>query len=126
MIGNNITYPDRGGSSLGYTELSLELDKIADKAGKLDYNNTITLSEFPTSSAQYTTPSDGCYFCAFNINEVSTYQLFINGVARLTRGTHTGYKEDQSIMTIPLSKGDVIYWSGTPTTIYTNVFVPVK
>lgn len=90
-----------------------------------NYAATISVP-FPTSGAKFTAPSNGIYFCSFNLMQTTTISLNINGVNRLTRGMHSTYRENQPIMSIPLRAGDVIYWTLNATTVYSSLFVPYK
>lgn len=90
-----------------------------------NYAATISVP-FPTSGAKFTAPSNGIYFCSFNLMQTTTISLNINGVNRLTRGMHSTYRENQPIMSIPLRAGDVIYWTSNATTVYSSLFVPYK
>lgn len=90
-----------------------------------NYAATISVS-FPTSGAKFTAPSNGIYFCSFNLAQTINISLNINGVNRLTRGMHSTYRENQPIMSIPLCKGDVIYWTSNATAVYSSLFVPYK
>lgn len=103
-------------SKLVLTQLSLPV-----------YANTVSVgSALPLSGSPYTAPSDGIYFCSFSKNATTSFSLYINGTARLTRNTHNDYREDQGIITVPLTKGDKIYWSNSAYSVFLNIFVPLR
>jgi hypothetical protein len=81
----------------------------------------------PISSKKYTAPSAGYYVCNIGVNNNSNVRLYINGVA-------SGYKyaDGEGVngmvllsFTVPLSKGDVIYWSAALDS-HTGTFYPCK
>ncbi len=89
-----------------------------------DYSQGITVP-FPTTGSRFTAPQNGIYVTSIFRNQSST-QLYINGI--LTAYKHTDRADGASFgdFTIPLSKGDVIWWDNPVSTVNTSAFYPYK
>lgn len=78
----------------------------------------------PTVDSPFIVPYDGVYICSLGKNNVTSY-LYINGV----QSSYTYIDVDQVVLyptfTIPLNKGDVIYWS-VALTNKQSMFYPYK
>lgn len=88
-----------------------------------NYSSGVSVT-LPTSSAKYTAPNNGIYVTTIKLNNKKV-TLYINNVA-----SSYVYEDDvtgaNSIsFTIPLSKGDVIYWNESATSI-SSKFYPFK
>ena len=78
----------------------------------------------PTVNSPFIVPYDGVYICSLGANNVTSY-LYINGV----QSSYTYIDVDQVVLyptfTIPLNKGDVVYWS-VALTNKQSMFYPYK
>lgn len=78
----------------------------------------------PTVNSPFIVPYDGVYICSLGANNVTSH-LYINGV----QSSYTYIDVDQVVLyptfTIPLNKGDVIYWS-VALTNKQSMFYPYK
>jgi hypothetical protein len=91
-----------------------------------DYSRGITPSH-PTSSAPFTAPADGIFVDCFYYNTENTSTLNVNGVqTKIATRTGASNRDNRSSVTVPLSKGDVIYWSTGSTTTFAIGFYPFK
>lgn len=88
-----------------------------------DYSKSTPIGNLPTSTNKYTAPYNCLWIVCFNTNTSAIMSVYINNT-EFKRGSHTSYRENQSIMTFPLRKGDVVYWSVNATILYTNSVVP--
>lgn len=90
-----------------------------------DYAKAISVAN-PTSTAKFTAPSDGVYFCTVGYNNSSSYLVVNNEqIAFYSDGDGVNGRVDVAF-TIPLSKGDVCYWSPTVAVYRFGKFVPCK
>ena len=94
-----------------------------------DYSAGVNVS-YPTSSSAFTAPCDGYYISCFTWSAASaTAQLYINGTASgYYYINSSAYVANRDGHTVPLAKGDTIYWtggSGSFTSI-TSFFYPLK
>ena len=98
-------------------------DTETEVTNNIDYDNGQVVVS-PTSTAPFTAPADGVYVCSVGKNSVTSY-LYINGV----QSSYTYIDVDQVVLyptfTIPLNKGDVIYWS-VALTNKQSMFYPYK
>ena len=89
----------------------------------IDYENGLEVVS-PTVNSPFVVPYDGVYVCSLGANNVTSY-LYINGV----QSSYTYIDVDQVVLyptfTIPLNKGDVIYWS-VALTNKQSMFYPYK
>lgn len=93
--------------------------------GMPDYANGISVS-MPYSSSKFTAPSDGVYVLLGYVPAPSgSARLNINGV-ETNYGTMNagGYYDSHDAVTVPLSKGDIIYW--TNSIAGSSTFYPLK
>jgi hypothetical protein len=91
-----------------------------------DYANGI-IPAHPTSSAPFTAPSDGMFVDSFYYNTSNASSLFVNGIqTKIVMRTGESYRDNKTSVTVPLSKGDVIYWSTGATTTFGIGFYPFK
>ena len=80
----------------------------------INYSSGVSVTA-PTSSAKYTAPYDGVYITTVGKNN-STATLYINGAATAYYYHDAADGANYINYTIPLSKGDIIYWNATMTT----------
>lgn len=80
----------------------------------INYSSGVSVTA-PTSSARYTAPYDGVYITTVGKNN-STVTLYINGTATAYYYHDAADGANFANYTIPLSKGDIIYWNATMTT----------
>ena len=91
-----------------------------------DYSRGIIPSH-PTSSAPFTAPADGIFVDCFYYSTENTSTLYVNGVrTKIATRTGASNRDNRSSVTVPLSKGDVIYWSTGSTNTFGIGFYPFK
>jgi hypothetical protein len=93
--------------------------------GLPDYANGLSVTP-PTSGSKFTAPSDGVYVMLGYVPAGSgSARLNINGVDT-NYGTMNagGYYDSHDAVTVPLSKGDIIYW--TNSIAGSSTFYPLK
>ena len=88
-----------------------------------DYNSGIGVGN-PLSNSRFYAPEDGIYVATGGLNS-ALVQLYINdvGTAFVTRDDATGLAYNN--VSVPLKKGDNIFWSST-LNIATSVFYPYR
>lgn len=87
-----------------------QLEISVKNARNIDYSSGITIST-PTSKNRYTAPYDGVYITTVALNNTYGVKFYINGVeSAYVYSENTTGTEHQAFY-IPLSKGDVIYWT---------------
>ena len=91
----------------------------------VDYTAGIQVP-IPLPASKFTAPSDGIYMSLIMIAE--NQQLYINGIVSAFRLPYSSYYGGwYSSLTLPLSKGDVIYWnSASSHGEATSIFYPFK
>ena len=91
-----------------------------------DYSRGI-IPNHPTSSAPFTAPADGIFVDCFYYSSETISQLYVNGVeTEIAMRTGSSNRDNRSSVTVPLSKGDVIYWSTGSTNTFAIGFYPFK
>ena len=91
-----------------------------------DYSRGIIPSH-PTSSAPFIAPADGIFVDCFYYSSETKSQLYVNGVeTEIVMRTGASNRDNRSSVTVPLSKGDVIYWSTGSTNTFAIGFYPFK
>ena len=129
QIGYYTTNADSEIDMIGYYGQSATSDKSPNgiSNGMMpDYTNGLSVSS-PTSSSPFTAPSNGVYVeLGLSPYGGDTSYLNINGV-NSAYATHNagGYFDSHDAVTVPLSKGDEIYWT-TGLSSYTAKFYPLK
>jgi len=90
-----------------------------------DYTTKITQTALPIQSNSFTAPSNGIYVASFSGEQNST-TLYINGMASSYIIGSAEVSRDQSTVTVPLSKGDVIYWDRSASIFKSSAFYSFK
>lgn len=74
-----------------------------------DYTKGVAVP-YPLSGSKFTAPSNGVYITTIWANNASV-RLYINGLASAFFAVDNATGTSSNSFTIPLAKGDVIYWS---------------
>ena len=91
-----------------------------------DYSRGIIPSH-PTSSAPFTAPADGIFVDCFYYSTGNISHLYVNGVeTEIVMKTGDSNRDNRASVTVPLSKGDVIYWGTGSTNTFGIGFYPFK
>lgn len=88
-----------------------------------NYSGGINVA-FPTSTNKFTAPSNGIYVTTCGRNNAQE-TLYINNIATAFIAYDGAERVSYQAFTIPLSEGDVIYWSATAS-IRSSMFYPYK
>jgi hypothetical protein len=129
QIGSYTTDGSAKINSISYYGIDASSDKSSSAitdACMPDYANGLSVSS-PTSSSPFTAPSNGVYVeLGLSPYGSDTSYLNINGV-NSAYGTHNagGYYDSHDSVTVPLNKGDEIYWT-TGLSSYKAIFYPLK
>lgn len=89
-----------------------------------DYSKGVSVA-FPLSSNPFTAPQNGIYVTSIFKNQSST-QLYINNVLSAYKHTDRADGASYGDFTIPLSKGDIVWWDSAVSTVSTSMFYPYK
>lgn len=129
QIGSYTTDSDAKINSISYYGMDADSDKSSNAISNAcmpDYSAGISVPQ-PSSSSPYTAPSNGYYmsFVIGNGGSVSN-RIYVNNTSTpiLSRNAG-GYYDSRSSVTVPLSKGDEVYWDSS-IAAYEGTFYPAK
>lgn len=104
-------------------DININSLELAAPIREINYSSGVSVTA-PTSSSKYTAPYDGVYVTTVGKNN-STAILYINSSASAYYYHDAADGANYINYTVPLSKGDIIYWNATMTTD-SSKFYPYK